>query len=153
VTHYENKLQLFTASCPFTILLCDLVNHFTYISPFIAGDVCTCCNLYVHYLLCVSTFLDIIYTETSLSLFFNEDGVRGFIRLLREPRRIHFMLHEYYITSPALTYLCFSWTLKNYAKSCETNFGSIVFSKDIVDEVSGKSKRKLKYWNRNVKII
>lgn len=48
--HYENKLQLFMVSCSFTSLcwLCDPVNHFICIFAFIAGDVCTYCNLYAH---------------------------------------------------------------------------------------------------------
>jgi len=72
----------------------SLYMHFR---TFIAGDVCICCNLYAHCLSRASTFLDIIYTETPLSLFFNKDDAR----LLRNP------LHEYYVTQIALPYLCF----------------------------------------------
>lgn len=74
----------------------SLYMHFR---TFIAGDVCIYCNLYAHCLSRASTFLDIIYTETSLLLFFffffNKDDVAAY------------PLHEYYVTQINFPYLCF----------------------------------------------
>lgn len=132
MTHHENKLQLFAASCSFTNLcwLRDPVNHFTCISAFIASDMYTWCNLYAHCLSRASTFLDIIYSETSLSLFCDEGDVRGSVRLLRTAA-LSVLGYMNITLLNQLQLICASSNTEKTTYICrkkrEVNFNAIVF--------------------------